>query len=298
MPSHASPSVRKFARELGVELSRVSGTGRKGRVTHDDVKSFVKGVMQGGGTSGGGFSLPQMPVVDFGKWGPVETVALSRIKRISGPHLQRAWITVPHVTQHDAADITDLETVRKALKVNAEKQGTKLTPLAFIIKACVQALKEFPDFNASLDPSGQNLIRKQYWHIGFAVDTPEGLVVPVIRDADQKDVYAIARDLGEISAKARERKLKADDMQGGTFSVSSLGGIGGTAFTPIVNAPEVAILGVSRSQMQPIWDGHAFQPRLMLPLSLSYDHRVIDGAAAARFTTHLAEVLKDVRGLI
>ena len=262
------------------------------------MKGFIKGVMQGGDTSGGGFSLPQMPVVDFSKWGAVESEPLSRIKRISGPHLQRAWITVPHVTQHDEADITDLETVRKALKVNAEKQGTKLTPLAFIIKACVQALKEFPDFNASLDSSGQNLIRKQYWHIGFAVDTPEGLVVPIIRDADQKDVYAIARDLGEISGKARDRKLKVDDMQGGTFSVSSLGGIGGTAFTPIVNAPEVAILGVSRSQMKPVWDGHAFQPRLMLPLSLSYDHRVIDGAAAARFTSHLAEVLKDVRGLI
>lgn len=295
--AHASPSVRKFARELGVELTRVPGTGRKGRITHDDVKGFVKGVMAGGG-SGGGFALPQAPAVDFAKWGPVETSPLPRIKRISGPHLQRAWITIPHVTQHDEADITNLETVRKALKGDAEKVGAKLTPLAFIIKACVHALKEYPDFNASLDSSGQNLVHKHYWHIGFAVDTPEGLVVPVIRDADSKSVFDIAGDLGDISARARERKLKADEMQGGTFSVSSLGGIGGTAFTPIINAPEVAILGVSRAFMKPVWDGQQFQPRQMLPLSLSYDHRVIDGAAAARFTTYLGEVLGEVRNLV
>jgi pyruvate dehydrogenase E2 component (dihydrolipoamide acetyltransferase) len=293
-PPHASPSVRKLARELGVDLTRVHGTADKGRITHDDVKAYVKGAMQG--APAGGFALPAAPHVDFAKWGEIETRPLTRIQRIAGPRLQQAWITIPHVTQHDEADITDLETVRKALKGDSELMGAKLTPLAFIVKACVHALKEFPNFNASLD--GENLVIKKYWHIGFAVDTPEGLIVPVIRDADTKSVFEIAKELGDISAKARDRKLKADAMQGGTFSISSLGGIGGTAFTPIVNAPEVAILGVSRSSLKPVWDGQAFRPRLMLPLSLSYDHRVIDGAAAARFTTFLAEVLRDVRHLV
>ena len=292
-PPHASPSVRKLARELGVELGRVHGSGTKGRITHDDVKGFVKGVMQGGGHAP---SHAPAPRIDFSQWGPVETQPLTRIQKIAGPHLQRAWATIPHVTQHDEADITAMETVRQSLKADAEKLGAKLTPLAFIVKACALTLKEFPRFNASLD--GEQLVVKQYYHIGFAVDTPDGLIVPVIRDADQKNVFEIAKDLGDISAKARDKKLKGADLQGGTFSISSLGGIGGTAFTPIVNAPEVAILGVSRSQMKPVWDGDDFKPRLMLPLSLSYDHRVIDGAAAARFTVHLAKVLHDVEGLV
>ena len=294
--AHAGPSVRKFARELGVELSRVKGSGRKERITEDDVKAFVKAVMQGGAVGGGG--LPKVPEVDFARFGEVEVKPLSRIKRISGPRLQAAWVNVPHVTQHDEADITDLENLRKELKSDAEKIGAKLTPLAFLVKASVAALKEYPDFNSSLDPSGQNQVMKKYFHIGFAADTPNGLVVPVIRDADKKNVFEIAKELGELAAKARDGKLKADEMQGGCFSISSLGGIGGTAFTPIVNAPEVAILGVSKSQMKPVWDGKAFQPRLMLPLSLSYDHRVIDGAAAARFTTLLSKILSEARGLV
>ena len=293
--AHAGPSVRKFARELGVDLSRVKGSGRKERITHDDVKAFVKAVMQGGGTGGG---LPKVPEVDFARFGQVEVKPLSRIKRISGPRLQAAWVNVPHVTQHDEADITDLENLRKELKSDAEKIGAKLTPLAFLVKASVAALKEYPDFNSSLDPSGQNQVYKKYIHVGFAADTPNGLVVPVIRDADRKNVFEIAKELGELAAKARDGKLKADEMQGGCFSISSLGGIGGTAFTPIVNAPEVAILGVSKSQLKPVWDGKAFQPRLMLPLSLSYDHRVIDGAAAARFTTYLSKILSEARGLV
>ena len=293
--AHAGPSVRKFARELGVDLSRVKGSGRKERITHDDVKAFVKAVMQGGGTGGG---LPKVPEVDFARFGQVEIKPLSRIKRISGPRLQAAWVNVPHVTQHDEADITDLENLRKELKSDAEKIGAKLTPLAFLVKASVAALKEYPDFNSSLDPSGQNQVYKKYIHVGFAADTPNGLVVPVIRDADRKNVFEIAKELGELAAKARDGKLKADEMQGGCFSISSLGGIGGTAFTPIVNAPEVAILGVSKSQLKPVWDGKAFQPRLMLPLSLSYDHRVIDGAAAARFTTYLSKILSEARGLV
>jgi pyruvate dehydrogenase E2 component (dihydrolipoamide acetyltransferase) len=296
--AHAGPAVRKLARELGVDLGRVPGSGVKGRITEDDVKRFVKSVMSGGAASGGGAALPQVPIVDFAKFGAVEVTPLNRIKRISGPRLQAAWINVPHVTQHDEADITDLETMRKLLKADAEKVGAKLTPLAFLVKASVAALKEFPDFNASLDPSGQNLVRKKYFHIGFAADTPNGLVVPVIKDADQKSVFEIAKLLGEMSAKARDGKLPAADMQGGCFSISSLGGIGGTYFTPIVNAPEVAILGVSKSGMKPVWDGSQFKPRLMLPLSLSYDHRVIDGAAAARFTKFLGEVLAEVRGLV
>ena len=294
--AHAGPSVRKFARELGVDLSRVKGSGRKERITEDDVKAFVKAVMQGGGAGGGG--LPKVPEVDFARFGQVEVKPLSRIKRISGPRLQAAWVNVPHVTQHDEADITDLETLRKELKADAEKIGAKLTPLAFLVKASVAALKEYPDFNSSLDPSGQNQVYKKYIHIGFAADTPNGLVVPVIRDADKKNVFEIAKELGELAAKARDGKLKADEMMGGCFSISSLGGIGGTAFTPIVNAPEVAILGVSKSQMKPVWDGKVFQPRLMLPLSLSYDHRVIDGAAAARFTTFLSKILSEARGLV
>lgn len=294
--AHAGPSVRKFARELGVDLSRVKGSGRKERITEDDVKAFVKAVMQGGGAGGGG--LPKVPEVDFARFGQIEVKPLSRIKRISGPRLQAAWVNVPHVTQHDEADITDLETLRKELKADAEKIGAKLTPLAFLVKATVAALKEYPDFNSSLDPSGQNQVYKKYFHVGFAADTPNGLVVPVIRDADKKNVFEIAKELGELAAKARDGKLKADEMQGGCFSISSLGGIGGTAFTPIVNAPEVAILGVSKSQMKPVWDGKAFQPRLMLPLSLSYDHRVIDGAAAARFTTFLSKILSEARGLV
>jgi pyruvate dehydrogenase E2 component (dihydrolipoamide acetyltransferase) len=295
--AHAGPAVRKLARELGVDLGRVSGSGVKGRVTEDDVKSFVKGVMAGGGAAGGA-SLPQVPIIDFAKFGAVEVKPLNRIKKISGPRLQAAWINVPHVTQHDEADITDLETMRKLLKADAEKVGAKLTPLAFLVKASVSALKEFPDFNASLDPSAQNLVYKKYFHIGFAADTPNGLVVPVIKDADQKSVFEIAKLLGEMSAKARDGKLPATDMQGGCFSISSLGGIGGTYFTPIVNAPEVAILGVSKSSIKPVWDGSQFKPRMLLPLSLSYDHRVIDGAAAARFTKFLGEVLAEVRGLV
>jgi len=294
--AHAGPSVRKFARELGVDLSRVKGSGRKERITHEDVKAFVKAVMQGGAAAGGG--LPKVPEVDFARFGQVEVKPLSRIKRISGPRLQAAWVNVPHVTQHDEADITDLENLRKELKSDAEKIGAKLTPLAFLVKASVAALKEYPDFNSSLDPSGQNQVMKKYFHIGFAADTPNGLVVPVIKDADKKNVFEIAKELGELAAKARDGKLKADEMQGGCFSISSLGGIGGTAFTPIVNAPEVAILGVSKSSMKPVWDGKAFQPRLMLPLSLSYDHRVIDGAAAARFTTYLSKILSEARGLV
>jgi pyruvate dehydrogenase E2 component (dihydrolipoamide acetyltransferase) len=300
--AHAGPAVRKLARELGVDLGRVPGSGVKGRITEDDVKRFVKSVMSGGALAGAtaaaGAALPQVPVVDFAKFGAVEVKPLNRIKRISGPRLQAAWINVPHVTQHDEADITDLETMRKLLKADAEKVGAKLTPLAFLVKASVAALKEFPDFNASLSPSGQDLVYKKYFHIGFAADTPNGLVVPVIKDADQKSVFEIAKLLGDMSAKARDGKLPAADMQGGCFSISSLGGIGGTYFTPIVNAPEVAILGVSKSGMKPVWDGSQFKPRLMLPLSLSYDHRVIDGAAAARFTKFLGEVLAEVRGLV
>lgn len=291
--AHASPSVRKFARELGVDLPRVEGSGRKGRITHEDVKAFVKQVMQSGGTGGG---LPAVPRVDFAKFGEIETRPLPRIKKISGPRLHASWVNVPHVTQHDEADITDMEVLRKALKSDAEAKGVKLTPLAFIVKACIQALREYPDFNTSLD--GDQLVYKKYHHIGFAADTPQGLMVPVIRDADRMDIFEIAGALGDLSARAREGKLKAAEMQGGTFSISSLGGIGGTAFTPIVNAPEVAILGVSRARMTPVWDGEEFQPRLMLPLSLSYDHRVIDGAAAARFTTFLGDTLAKVRNLV
>jgi pyruvate dehydrogenase E2 component (dihydrolipoyllysine-residue acetyltransferase) len=301
---HASPSVRKFARELGVDLMKVRGSGPKGRVLHDDVQAFVKGVMsQGAGAPaapaarGGAmpFNLPAWPEVDFAKFGPVEIKALSRIQKLSGGNLHRNWVSIPHVTQFDEADITDLESFRKANTAVTEKQGFKLTMLAFLIKACVTALRQYPQFNASLDPKAENLVLKKYYHVGVAVDTPDGLVVPVVRDADRKGVFDLARELSETSKLARDKKLKPGDMQGGTFSISSLGGIGGTAFTPIINAPEVAILGVSRSVMRPVWDGKEFAPRLMLPLSLSYDHRVIDGAAAARFTSYLASVLSDIR---
>jgi pyruvate dehydrogenase E2 component (dihydrolipoamide acetyltransferase) len=294
--AHASPSVRKFARQLGVDLAKVKGTGPNSRITHEDVQAFVKGVMTRGApaaTTGAGLDLLPWPKVDFAKFGPIETVPLSRIKKISGANLARNWVVIPHVTQFDDADITRLEALRVALNKENEKAGIKVTMLAFLIKASVFALKKFPDFNASLD--GDNLVRKQYFNIGFAADTPNGLVVPVLKDADRKGVLAIAKEMGEFSAKAREGKLGPADMQGGCFSISSLGGIGGTAFTPIINAPEVAILGVSKSATKPVWDGNAFVPRLMLPLSLSYDHRVIDGAAAARFTTYLASILADMR---
>lgn len=300
--AHASPSVRRFARELGVPLGEVKGTGRKGRITREDVQSFVKGALSGGGSASaaasGGSGIPPIPAVDFAKFGEIEEVPLSRIKKLSGPHLHRSWLNIPHVTQFDDADITELEAFRQREKAAAEKAGVKLTPLAFLVKAAASALREHPTLNSSLNPDGSALIMKHYINIGVAVDTPNGLVVPVIKDADKKGIYAIAADLGELSVKARDGKLGPGDMQGGTFSISSLGGIGGTAFTPIVNAPEVAILGVSKSSTQPVWDGQAFQPRLMLPLSLSYDHRVIDGAAAARFTTYLSSLLGDLRRLI
>jgi len=304
--AHAGPSVRKFARELGVDLTRVKGSGFKSRITHDDVKGFVKTSLSpaasAGGTTarapGGGSGLPTIPAVDFAAFGPVESKPLSRIQKISGPRLHASWVNIPHVTQFDEADITDLEATRNRLKDKAALAGIKLTPLAFIIQACVKALQKFPQFNASLDPSGANLILKKYFHVGFAADTPNGLVVPVVHDADRKDIYKVARELGELSEKARAGKLSPNDMQGGCFTISSLGGIGGTAFTPIINAPEVAILGVSRSAMKPIYRDGNFAPRLILPLSLSYDHRVIDGATAARFTTFLAECLANVAGLI
>jgi pyruvate dehydrogenase E2 component (dihydrolipoamide acetyltransferase) len=308
---HASPSVRKFARELGVDLVRVKGTGPKERITTQDVQGFVKGIMGAAPApapvaapaGGAALGLLEWPQVDFAKFGPIETKPRSRIKKLSAANLHRNWVMIPHVTQFDEADITDLEAFRKTSSADTEKQGFKLTMLAFLIKACITALRQYPEFNASLDKTGENLIIKGYFHIGVAVDTPEGLVVPVIRDADRKGVFELARELAEISKLARDKKLKPGDMQGGTFSISSLGGIGGTAFTPIINAPEVAILGVSRSAMRPVWVGGKsadgqFVPRLMLPLSLSYDHRVIDGALAARFTTYLASVLSDIRRIL
>ncbi len=295
--AHASPSVRKLARELGVSLPQVKGTGAKGRIVHDDVKAFVKAILTGQSAAPGG-GLPKVPSVDFAKFGEIDVQPLTRIQKISGPRLQASWINLPHVTQHDLADITELEAKRQVLKGPARERGIGLTPLAFIMKACVAALQEFPKVNASLSEEGDSLVLKKYCHLGFAADTEQGLMVPVIRDADKKDVYEIAAELGELSALAREGKLKADQLQGATFTISSLGGIGGTAFTPIVNAPEVAILGVSRSTMQPVWNGEAFEPRLMLPLSFSYDHRVIDGAQAVRFTTFLGEQLADVDTLL
>jgi pyruvate dehydrogenase E2 component (dihydrolipoamide acetyltransferase) len=303
---HASPSVRKFARELGVDLSRVKGSGAKGRITQTDVQSYVKGALQSSPSSteqngisasgsGAALGLIPWPKVDFEKFGAIERKPLSRIKKISGANLHRNWVMIPHVTQHDEVDISDLETFRQALNDEHAKSGIKLTMLAFIVKAMVQCLKRFPEFNASLE--GDDLILKKYMHIGFAADTPNGLVVPVLRDADKKGILDIARESSELAAKAREGKLSPADMQGGSISISSLGGIGGSFFTPIINAPEVAILGVGRGQMKPQWQARttSFEPRLMLPLSLSYDHRVIDGAAAARFISYLGQLLSDFR---
>jgi pyruvate dehydrogenase E2 component (dihydrolipoamide acetyltransferase) len=299
---HASPSIRKFARELGVELTRVAGTGPKGRILHEDIQNFVKSVMAGGGASpakgggsGVGLDLLPWPSLDFSKFGATELLPLARIKKISGPNLHRNWVMIPHVTQFEEADVTDLEEFRKDSNAAMAKSGVKLTMLAFVIKASVAALKKFPAFNSSLDAKGENLILKQYYNIGFAADTPNGLVVPVIKGADTKGISQIAQEMGELSAQAREGKLKPADMQGATFTISSLGGIGGTAFTPIINAPEVAILGLSKAAIKPVWDGKQFAPRLMMPMSLSYDHRVIDGASGARFAVYLAEVLGDMR---
>jgi pyruvate dehydrogenase E2 component (dihydrolipoamide acetyltransferase) len=300
--AYASPSVRKFARELGADLGRIKGTGVKDRITQEDVKAHVKGILAAmqapAPAAAAGSALPKVPVVDFGQFGPVEIKPLSRIQKISGARLQASWINLPHVTQHEDADITDLEVARAALKSQASQEGVRLTPLAFIVKACLLALREFPRFNSSLDAGGENLVLKKYFNIGFAADTPNGLVVPVIANADRLSLYEIARVLAAMSERARAGKLKNTEMQGGTFTISSLGGIGGTAFTPIINAPEVAILGVSKSSQKPVYDRGAFLPRLMLPLSLSYDHRVIDGAEAARFVVFLAKTLGDVKALL
>jgi pyruvate dehydrogenase E2 component (dihydrolipoamide acetyltransferase) len=299
--AHASPSVRAFARELGADLNKIKGTAEHGRITQDDVKAFVKGTMSAPPTivqSGGGLNLLPWPKVDFAKFGPIDIKPRSRIQKISGANLARNWAMIPHVTQFDQADITDLEQFRKDSNLALEKQGIKLTMLAFVMKACIAVLKKYPAFNASLDDSGDNLVFKNYYHLGFAADTPNGLVVPVLRDADQKGVAQLAQEMGELAKLARDGKLSPAQMQGASFTISSLGGIGGTAFTPIINAPEVAILGLSKSDMQPVWDGKAFVPRLMLPLSVSYDHRVIDGAQAARFTAELAAVLADMRKIL
>jgi pyruvate dehydrogenase E2 component (dihydrolipoamide acetyltransferase) len=306
--AYASPSVRQFARELDVNLDNVTGTGPKNRITQDDVRAYIKAVMNGAAACptpnvaqsstslGGGLDLLPWPQIDFTKFGEIEVQPLSRIKKISGQNLSRNWVMIPHVTNNEVADITELEAFRVGLNKEYEKQGVKFTLLAFLIKACVHALKKFPEFNASLD--GDNLVYKKYYNIGFAADTPNGLVVPVVKDADKKSVTEIAVEMSELAKNAREGKLKPTDMQGGCFSISSLGGIGGTTFTPIINAPEVAILGVSRSSMQPVWNGSEFVPRLMCPLSLSYDHRVIDGAAAARFNAYLANILNDYRRVV
>ena len=296
--AHASPSVRKFARELGVNLGSVRGSGEKGRILLDDVKAFVKLVMSGGGVVAAGPSLPKVPVVDYSAFGAVEVKPLSRVQKISGPRLQAAWINIPHVTQYDESDITDLEALRGSLKEKAAAQGVKVTPLAFIVQAALRAMREFPVLNSSLDESGQNLVFKQFFNVGFAADTPNGLLVPVIKEADRQDVFEIARALATLSEKARGGKLPGADMQGAGFTISSLGGIGGTAFTPIINAPEVAILGVSKSSMKPVWNGESFQPRLMLPLSFSYDHRVIDGALGARITKFIADTLARPKDLL
>jgi pyruvate dehydrogenase E2 component (dihydrolipoamide acetyltransferase) len=307
---HASPSVRKFARELGVPLEEVKGTGPKGRILQEDVQAFTKAVMRGeastraatakaragGAAAGNALGVLAWPKVDFAKFGPVERKDLSRIRKISGPNLHRNWVMIPHVTNHDDADITELEAFRVQLNKENEKSGVKVTMLGFLIKACVAALKKFPEFNSSLD--GEQIVLKNYWHIGFAADTPNGLVVPVVKDADKKGILQISQEMAELAKKARDGKLGPADMTGATFTISSLGGIGGRYFTPIINAPEVAILGVCRSQMEPVWDGKQFQPRLMLPLSLSWDHRVIDGAAAARFNAYLASILADFRRVL
>ncbi len=302
VPPHASPGVRRFARELGVDVAKVAGSGPKGRILKEDIQNYVKGALSGGAApgaearAGGGLAdlgLPAWPKVDFAKFGPVEAKPLTRIQKISGPALSRNWVMIPHVTQFDEADITELEAFRAKVNEENAKSGVKVTPLAFLIKAVVAALKKFPTLNSSLD--GDNLVVKGYWNIGFAADTPNGLMVPVVKAADQKGLVDIAKETSDLAAKAREGKLGPADMQGGTFSISSLGGIGGTAFTPIVNAPEVAILGVSKASMKPVWNGKEFAPRLMMPLSLSYDHRVVDGALGARFTTYLAQVITDPR---
>jgi pyruvate dehydrogenase E2 component (dihydrolipoamide acetyltransferase) len=298
---HASPSVRRLARELDVDLTQVRGTGEKGRITPEDVKAFLRGPATGATTATpttAGAGIPEIPPQDFSKYGPIELRPLSRIKRLSGPHLHRAWLNVPHVTQHDEADITDLEAYRRELDAQARDRGYRVTLLSFLIKAAVSALKQYPEFNSSLSPEKDSLILKRYYHLGIAVDTPEGLVVPVLRDVDRKGIDELSRELGSISQKARDGKLSPTDLQGASFTISSLGGIGGTAFTPIVNAPEVAILGVVRAKMAPVWNGESFVPRLMLPLSVSYDHRVIDGALAARFTRYLCHVVEDVRRLL
>ncbi len=295
--AHASPSIRKFARELGVDLSQVHGSGRKERITKEDVQEFVKQALGGtaSGTAAAGSGIPAMPEIDFSKFGPVEIKPLSRIQKKAAVNLHRGWLNLPIVTHHDEADITELEYFRKSLKDESAKQGVKVTPLVFLLKACAVAIRKHPNFNSSLTADKENLVLKKYLHIGVAVDTPDGLVVPVIRDVEQKGLLELAKELGEVSEKARAKKLKTNDIQGGCFSISSLGGIGGTAFTPLVNAPEVAILGVTRSRMMPVWNGKEFLPRLMLPMDLTYDHRVIDGAQAARFMVDLCEILSDMR---
>jgi pyruvate dehydrogenase E2 component (dihydrolipoamide acetyltransferase) len=299
---HASPAIRKFARELGVDLARVKGTAPKNRISREDVQAYVKATLtqirEGGASSGLGFAFPAIPEIDYSRFGPVESQGLTRIQKLSGPNLHRNWVSIPHVTQYDDADITDLEAFRVSLKAEAEKRGVKLSFLPFVMKAVASALKAHPTFNASLNTAGDTLILKKYFHIGVAVDTPEGLVVPVVRDVDQKSLFEIAQELSELSQKARGKKLRGGDMEGGCFTISSLGGIGGTAFTPIINAPEVAILGLSKNQMKPVYDNGQFVPRLMLPLSLSYDHRVIDGAEGARFIVHLSRTLKDMRRVL
>jgi pyruvate dehydrogenase E2 component (dihydrolipoamide acetyltransferase) len=297
---HASPSIRKLAREYGVDLTKVRGTANKGRITEEDVKGFVKAELAKpkSASGGGAFTFPEMPHVDFSKFGDTEIRALSRIKKLSGNNLARNWVMIPHVTQQDDADITDVEAFRVKTNEEIAKSGVKVTMLAFLIKASVAALKKFPEFNASLEPGGENLILKKYYNIGFAADTPNGLVVPVIRNADQKSIIELAKESSELAAKAREGKLSPAEMSGGCFSISSLGGIGGSYFTPIINAPEVAILGVSKSSMKPVWNGKEFVPRLILPMSLSYDHRVVDGASGARFTTYLAGLMSDIRKLV
>ncbi len=298
--AYASPAIRRFARELGVELTQVVGSAQGGRIVREDVTRFVKSALSGAKTSAAGdlgFDLPPPRKINFSRYGETESQPLSRIQKISGGHLHRNWIGIPHVTQNDLADVTDMEAYRKANGAKAQQQGFKLTPLVFLIKASVAGLQEFPTFNASLDESGENLVLKKYFHIGIAVDTPNGLVVPVLRDCDQKDIFQLAGELAQISQKARDGELTPTEMQGGCFSISSLGGIGGTSFTPIINAPEVAILGVSRSSIRPQWDGESFNPRMMLPLSLSYDHRVIDGASAARFARYLAGRLEDFQSM-
>ena len=299
--AHASPSVRRLARELDVDLAKVKGTGEKGRITREDVKAFLRGPAAAPATAAaptGGMGIPEIPAQDFSKFGPIETRPLPRIKKISGPHLHRAWLNVPHVTHNDEADITEIDAYRKELDTAAKDKGFRVTLLAFLMKASVSALRQFPEFNSSLSPEKDALILKKFYNVGIAVDTPDGLVVPVIKDVDRKGIHEISQEMGTISKKARDGKLGAADMQGASFTISSLGGIGGTAFTPIVNAPEVAILGVVRSKMAPVWNGTEFKPRLMQPLSLSYDHRVIDGALAARFARHLCNVLEDVRRLV